>query len=76
MLNLRNLQIWTPPIRKAIDARVSHQCDLYAPQLDAYRRVFAARDRCESGIAEPDGAAPRIVTALYFPWLDRLQRCE
>lgn len=61
---------------QAIDAWVSHQCELYAPQLAAYRQAFAARDRCEPGVAGPDGAAARIVTALYFPWLDRLQRCE
>lgn len=55
-----------PQSSAQLEAWLAGQAAQYAAQLEAYRRAFAGRD----------GAARPIITALYFPWLDRLYRCD
>ena len=55
----------------ALASWLSRQCEQYSVQLAAYRDAFLAHER-RLGV---DGPPARIITALYFPWLDRLHRC-
>ncbi|MCC7067199.1 MAG: UvrD-helicase domain-containing protein [Burkholderiales bacterium] len=49
-------------------AWLAQQRQQHAPQLERYRRAVEAA---------PGGArAGTIITALYFPWIDRLERCD
>jgi len=63
----------------AVDAWVARQCAQYAAQLAGYRAAFAhyEHERERAGADDTPAASARpIVTALYFPWLDRLQACQ
>ena len=55
----------------ALASWLSRQCEQYSAQLAAYRDAFVAHER-RLGVDRPPA---RIITALYFPWLDRLHRC-